>query len=1309
MNLEQRPPSLRRVTVPTAPRNRSEPTSQSAPASDSIKERPTGKSAPQFRRVLQRTACAVNGRWRDTEFASRGSSLVRTLVVACATLAILFVCFSMYQFTQSWPGGAVEKRTPRLPSLLSEPTGVPWVDPTDAPSASLGDGATVGPGRDIRLTIFPREGVQARLEVEVRDWTPVPGASNHFRLIDPIIRLRTRDGHAVRVSAGEGLLEAERRTGGSLDPSRGSLTKGVVVEYDRIPERERTALPPPRNTQPEPDELVRVETDGVEFDLEYGRLTAAGEVRLLARDANLTASDFEARFGEHADRLESLRIARGGRIELSPDSADFGRHIPGMQRGGLGGGERQTVSQWLWKTFQQRLHLGVGEGAAISNASTTEAGDRGATVARSRPATETGSPPPPSSPGDHDPRSANAPSNASSSAAAKGVTLSADGIPVFHAGSSQPSTNTKPSAQYHAMFRTQVTVEQKNGDETLSSLLADELEITRPFRAADQPIANVARHGASDRDTAALPPSPTTATRSAAPASATEPDAKDTGTGSRIAAAEPAGASAANLSSTTSRIVVTWMDQLVVEALSPDDARWSGAEATSLTATGAPVRLRTREADATCRKLTYEPDDARVTFAGDETAPVSLNTESQGALTSIGVTVHRTRDRFTLQATGPGELRPRPASTPPNAAVIEARGADPASPTVRFADGMEVDGRLESVTRVDLSGHVVTEDVQRIEQATFRGSTKVQQDDFSLASDALQLGFGMRRGWWGPKTTLESLIASGHSVLSRANDRLACDELRANMEVEPDGRTLPRVVTARGNIVANEGARSISASDELVVELALTESITDSGAIPSPNGSAAADPSRGPRLAARRLRASGHVEVEDPELEVRASELDCALDANQQISRATVIGTSEESAMIRNEGFSVTGRQIDWYGADQRAEVAGEGRFTMRSANDLNGRRSRHEEGVPVAITWTERMRYVGRENQAVFLGRVHATSAETSTFDCDRLTVDFERASDGAWSPESSAPSEPRIRGVRDVFHRVAAAAKSLTGDDRAADAAPGAADSSLAFRVGESGPRRRIESILASGNAVAVVTEFDSSTDRMRSRARLSGPRLSVHLRPEVQKMRIEGPGDLLIEDFQEAQSAPATPKRGFFSLGDGDGPSKTLIRWKDSMQYDFSLNQTRFEGDAELKFVSGGELDKLFQRSSVAARSGGRFTYLKCDSLTADFLGREAPRRSRDDDRIGRLSASDLRQFEATGAVELQDETEGLSILADRVVFERARRILSINADGPRKARLVKQQPGQLPYQVTVNRLVYNLGTGQVELSQPTGLGH
>ncbi|MHC4697566.1 MAG: hypothetical protein ACYTFA_12575 [Planctomycetota bacterium] len=268
----------------------------------------------------------------------------------------------------------------------------------------------------------------------------------------------------------------------------------------------------------------------------------------------------------------------------------------------------------------------------------------------------------------------------------------------------------------------------------------------------------------------------------------------------------------------------------------------------------------------------------------------------------------------------------------------------------------------------------------------------------------------------------------------------------------------------------------------------------------------------------------------------------------------------------------------------------------------------------------------------------------------------------------------------------------------------------------------------MLATGGAVALTSEVDPSTGKLKSRARLAGAKLSVDLRPEVSKMLIESPGTLLLEDFRPAaksateprasaradtrtQSASVRPERGLFDIDDDAGPSKTLIEWQEAMWYDFSISQTRFEGNVVLKHFSGAGLQHALGRSmgGSADAAAGRSTYLTCDVLTADFLGRRDRAHRAQDRRMGRLSAGLLRQFQANGSVEIQDETEGLHLTADRVVYERERDILAIHGTPQREAQIWVQKPGELPTNVKSARMFYDVQTGRVEASGTTVTDH
>ncbi|MCH8967455.1 MAG: hypothetical protein IID43_07225, partial [Planctomycetes bacterium] len=179
------------------------------------------------------------------------------------------------------------------------------------------------------------------------------------------------------------------------------------------------------------------------------------------------------------------------------------------------------------------------------------------------------------------------------------------------------------------------------------------------------------------------------------------------------------------------------------------------------------------------------------------------------------------------------------------------------------------------------------------------------------------------------------------------------------------------------------------------------------------------------------------------------------------------------------------------------------------------------------------------------------------------------------------------------------------------------------------------------------------------------------------------------------------------GLYDVGEGAGPSKTLIEWRDLMWYDFANDQTRLEGDVNLKHFSGLELQRRFGGMTETTQPG-RAMFLTCDVLTVDFLDRDERNRSREAGRMGGLSAAGLRQFQAKGDVKLNDAGIGLWLSALRVVYEKDRNLLAIHGSDRQPARIVQQRQGELPTDIQARRFYYNTKTGGIEASGPTFRG-
>ncbi|MEK6675063.1 MAG: hypothetical protein AABZ47_05335, partial [Planctomycetota bacterium] len=285
-------------------------------------------------------------------FRIRGSGPIRTMVVASATLAILLVCFSIYQYSQKEDDSEAfhRSRLPATPSTTLDRSAPP--DDPHAPSVNVGP-ATIGPGRQVKLTFYSQEGTKARFEIMVSSWTPISGTVNDLMLVEPEIRMRTNAGNALRVTAQKGILEVRRKAGGGLDPVRGQLIGDVSIEIDRLTEQERLARSTSAPSTIDPSELVHVRVSEIAFDLEYSKLSIPGEVRLTARDVDFTANVVDARFDAQAGRLESLQISEGGRIELRDLAGTLGLSEEESAPKNL------SVVDWIRETLRSGLDSGT--------------------------------------------------------------------------------------------------------------------------------------------------------------------------------------------------------------------------------------------------------------------------------------------------------------------------------------------------------------------------------------------------------------------------------------------------------------------------------------------------------------------------------------------------------------------------------------------------------------------------------------------------------------------------------------------------------------------------------------------------------------------------------------------------------------------------------------------------------------------------------------------------------------------------------------------------------------------------------------
>lgn len=1288
------------------------------------------------------------------------------LVVGSATLSILLVVFAIYQNLQ--PRGdrdvaavAAERARPAVEG--------PDVDALegDTPEATVdvAGGAAVGAGAGMSLSLYGREGDQAIGEIQCPDWSPIDGEPDAVSVVRPEIRLRTKPGHAIKVTADGGIIRFERRGGGRIEARRGHLAGHVVMEIDRLTASERAALPP---RPPAPDEIVRVDLDRIEFDVAYGKVVIPGPLRLAAVDAAFEAANLEIQFDAAARRIAYMRAVGGGRIELRGGAGPLGMAAPGPRS------SPTTFVQAVVATVRRRL----GDEVAGHPVAPAAAGvrDRGVRAAGRR-------------------------DRGAGEAAGGDAGAGGEYAPMYDPAARTRRDADGPPVKYFARFEDEIDARQVVGADTVSRLRADVMEIVSTFgvdaRSEGKPGA-----AAADGD-------------------AGEP-------GSRVDGSRAAGGGRAGVTPdrAAERIALTWEGRLVIESLSPDDDRGRIAGASEVTATGSPVRLASPDGAATCASLWFDPGREALRLDGTAEIPAVVRSAGMGAAFGRTIDMHRDGDVLIGRVTGPGRLfrdadatggaageHVAAADVAPDGAAAGATGqtttgaavhgpagaaagattrvaasapgdvggnapGDVAAGMIAFTGHLDVTVREVVRTKIDLAGlasgrtglmnAVRRERVRVLETANFTDPVQMRFDDMGLDADTLWLGFAPAGRDANGRPRIERLKGSGHIVMVRGNDRLDCSRIDARLTTDGDGRPVPQVVTATGDVRAVQGERTITARDSLVTEFAVISRPAppfDIVAARAKAVEAGRDPAQvdwdavrrrheaKPRtdVAVRRLRAFGDVVVADPvqALDVTAARLDCSISELGDIETALLIGAPGRAASVQLDTFAVTGHEIRVDVADAAAEVPGPGYMTFRSMKDLDGRPVK--EPIPIKFNWSVGMTYSGRKNLAVFTGAVHGSSRARATFECsDKLVVGFDdvpppagdvAANDDWWIFEDLAATAGRRR------------------------------DRSRGRRV-PSGFLKEPASVTAYGNAKAVTVTTDATTGAMVSRAMILGPRFVVNLRPGISMMLVEGAGSLLIEDYRpvvarrgrgggavgasvgageavtvadrvagddatggrvadgraadgvvahgregdggaaggrvaggRARGGAGRQPAGLLNLGPDDAPSLTLIQWQGSMRYDFSIHRTRFDDGVALKYFSGAAALELGVGAIGSGDGGaypGRRTFLTCNTLSADFLEHGAGRR-RGAGGMGGLSADRLRGFNASGDVQLTDESVGLWLASAMLTFSRDRHLLGVYGGDRRPAEVVIQRPGERPTPFKARRMFYDTVTGDWVMSE------
>ncbi|HSW46448.1 MAG TPA: hypothetical protein VLM89_12845 [Phycisphaerae bacterium] len=1229
--------------------------------------------------------------------------MFRKIILGIASLALFGVAFLVYVWRED-PGVADRRRErPTVPQLTITTT----QPGTERPVFSF-QGAEIPPGQAPKIRVYdPRTG-EARIIFQADEWNPV--SENEFHLDHPSARVLLPGGQLAYVRANEGQIKVSGSDTKNLNPKSGWFKGDVQVFIDRSKPEWRRQNPDRAAPEQNPESVVRIWLDDAHFDMDLARLESEGKVLVQSAQGSLEGKGLELIWSEQDRRLRRLRIHEGKRATIR----------------GAGLGNLSEVSGSLVAAETQP--------ASVAETAATDAAE----------------PQPEPEPAE------------SADAATQPEQTRQDGIVFLDQEPRRLKEDRIDS--YTLIFRDGVVARQLEGVRETGALRATTLRLLSDFgreeRAAVEYTPGTGGGEVPRRKTASAPAAAASTRPSTAPAQEKDESTIEVvwagevliepappPTTQEAAAAEgrkrfhlrAEGEPVQLEDAKQGRIACTsleyhmeakqgWLtgtaDEPVVLNAGPD--RQVLAEQTlffdqkaALARVTGPGRMISRKSQ---RGL---PEDASRAIAGDPLIdPASDIQVSWKSEAEISFEQMRSGDPAKSDAATPGKR---------SAYLKEAR----------FSGEVVAGMADQSISADRLMVRFLPPPAQAADRQE-KVSTPLVSADLIGGVQADHISAA------GKVRMTQRSTRQSRQERREIQDSVVCDRLEVDLGHDENGRSYPKVGRAFGHVLARQviqpylGSyragtpfiRDIRADDQIIIELAsvprpvtdaevekLTAAARKMGYTPeSPEWKTREQQLRNRRqLVRKRLTARGNVSAHDTQQDLKnllGQDLECTFDDDQKISRAFLVGAPGEPAMIEQREFYIRGQKLSLDMSTETVEVPGKGTLRFYTDQDIDGRQV--EKKMPVVVAWDRQMWLRGSQNIGLFEGAVTVTS-ENNRMEARELRLTFAPA-----SPEAAAPAtqpaggwlagpvldwfrsddrKSRDGGMLETRQDRRLARVDSFGDVVILSSSYEGPEASLSGRIARS-VVNRLPAMLHS--PAGQPREPDRT--RLLSRIRLAGPQMRIDLADS--QLLVEGPGNLLIEDYRIPKVGPRRAADGGLLSSsmvpglDNMGPSQTYFTWQNSMSFLNKQNLATFDHNVSMRHLAGERMALLESTMKLDEATRKRLTSraatLGCDNLVAQF----ETDRSRDGRPAGPspLSrATGLKAFWARRDVRLEDReaTMHRSATGSLIYYDGQSgdaRITGTDAQ-PAHILVVDPQTGQAILNWRGSEVTWNLKTSEV----------
>ncbi|HKQ50645.1 MAG TPA: hypothetical protein VJZ71_21420 [Phycisphaerae bacterium] len=1198
--------------------------------------------------------------------------------------------------------------------------------PTTQATQTISDAdMTFSPGEMTLVRVYDEVSGRLKYVFEAKSWEPISQVDFHLR--DLQIQIFMPRGEITYINADEAQVTLARKARSRVDPRRGWLKGNVRVMIDRTTSAWREANPHLADRFAHPDDLINIHLPEAKFDMDRAELTADGDVTVDSIEARIeNVRGLTLQWDQVDNRIDVLRFDHGGTMALRRGGGMVDFALPGTTRSKRkdkapkdpAAAKAAIAAQFKVPRAQVMKPMRLDEPTADEAA--TEIRVEGGVAAANRPMVLADSEARGNSPAGtptttstalRDPNALVADVErlrTEAKAGASGEVIQGDVLETV-LKKSGPKVHT-----YRAIFQNSVVVEQKDGLRTLNKIESDKLEINFDFGKKQRNMTTARAPQNAKPEGAAAPDGKTPQSDRQTPIDAA-PDVED-----------------------NTKLVLTWDGPLELRPLRVDPAEQTGQRFDAI-ATGKIVKLKSEQGSGSCTQLVYRHERKQVWLSGDSNVPVQLDVSASQRLTGREIFFDQRRGLGRIDGGGRmiDERLDGVTALGDSAAGSgrEKKQRDPVD--IRWSRGVDLEVGAREVESINpATGLKEAKNREYLRRAWFHGDVAVVQGDEQLNAQEVAVTFGLPAGKDEVADHIQHLNMSGAVKLLRADELIAAERLDVEMTLTPEGRNIPRIVDAAGNVLAQQGKREVRAGQMHVVmgQTFPPEFTAPDGRKVQPK----------PRLGMESIDASENIYINDPDqnlLVSKAQTLKATMRDGNRLVRATILGHEPARyARARYDDTEIQGHRIEIDVEGQAVDVPGPGGVILVTNEDFGGRKL--SEPTPVKTTWRDYMQFRVAQDYGVFVGEVHSAS-DTFALNCDKLTVRFSRVP----PPPTKAAKPFESRGFWTLgtarSYREGGSRVQLAGAGRAskrpsyivAEGHAEALSSEFVDTGGEAGAAidqtvpllvrglqgsplqmgvgKLIELAYAEMEKTGVTSTVSDARGPLEGRARIASDQIAVDL--VAQQMSVPGRGTLLLEDYKfdkkRERSGTLRDDSGpaLMNAMRSDGPSQTLVAWENSMDYFVDRNLVAFDRAVSMVHRSGQEMvlkGKLAAAMNLDVEnlkhlSKGRKASLSCGNLLLEF-GRGFRGGSGSTQPI--MSTADLDRLIARGAVHFQEDTK--SLMGEHLQYLREINEIRIEGSDRLEARIVDQdEPTQRLSMWKGPILIWDRKTNRIEAPRAT----